>query len=162
VIIGSTVTWIRDNSDGVPLRSGLGLCLAVGQVLRAADWGTAWSRQQRILAEAPISDLKRTERDARIVVLNPLDVNGAPIFASPWDITRSMEITYPLLQGRSFVLYSPWSGPMKWDGKQLSYEGQPALETADAVYLWLPSDVSFWRPSGPFVINQDMTVRELP
>ena len=60
--------------------------LAVGQVLRASDWVTAWNLQKKILAEAPISDLKRTEPDAQIVILNPLDVNGAPIFAATWDI----------------------------------------------------------------------------
>jgi hypothetical protein len=32
------------------------------------------------------------------------------------------------------------------------------LETAAALYLWRPSDMSFWRPAGPFVINQNLTV----
>jgi len=40
--------------------AGLGLCLAAGQVLRAGDWITAWDQQKKILAEAPISELKRT------------------------------------------------------------------------------------------------------
>ena len=44
--------------------AGFGLCLAVGQVLRAGDWVTAWNLQKKILAEAPVSDLKRTEPDA--------------------------------------------------------------------------------------------------
>ena len=48
---------------------------------------------------------------------------------------------------------------MKWDGIQLSYAGAaPRLETGTALYLWRPSDMSFWRPAGPFVINQNLTI----
>jgi len=138
--------------------AGLGLCLAVGQVLRASDWVTAWSLQKKILAEAPVSDLKRTEPDARIILVNPREVNGAPVFAASWDINNAIPWAYPFLRSRRIIVYNPWEGPMKWDGSQLSYAGQPPLETAVAPYLWRPSDMSFWRPVGPFVINQNLTV----
>jgi hypothetical protein len=137
---------------------GFGLCLAVGQVLRAGDWVTAWSLQKKILAEAPVSDLKRTEQDARIILVNPREVNGAPIFAASWDINNAIPWAYPFLRGRRFIVYNPWEGPMKWNGSQLSYAGQPALETTTVLYVWRPADLSFWRPSGPFVINQNLTV----
>jgi hypothetical protein len=137
---------------------GFGLCLAAGQVLRATDWATAWNLQKKLLAEAPISDLKRTEPDARIVILNPQDVNGAPIFAESWDINNAIPWAFPFLRSRRFVIYSPWRGEMKWDGRELRYVGQPPLETTAAVYLWRPTDISFWRPAGPFAIHQDLTV----
>jgi hypothetical protein len=47
---------------------------------------------------------------------------------------------------------------MKWDGTHLSYVGQPPLDTGAALYLWRPADMSFWRPAGPFVINQNLTI----
>jgi hypothetical protein len=138
--------------------AGFGLCLAVGQVLRASDWVTAWNLQKKILAEAPVSDLKRTEQDARIILVNPREVNGAPIFAASWDINHAIPWAYPFLRGRRFIVYNPWEGQMKWSGKELAYAGQPALEKTDTLYVWRPSDQSFWRPAGPFVINQDLTV----
>jgi hypothetical protein len=138
--------------------AGFGLCLAVGQVLRASDWVTAWSLQNKVLTEAPVSDLKRTAQDARIILLNPREVNGAPIFSVGGDIHYAIAWAYPFLRSRRFIVYNPWEGRMKWSGSQLSYEGQPALETTAAIYLWRPSDQSFWRPAGPFVINQDLTV----
>lgn len=137
--------------------AGLGICLAVGQVLRASDWVTAWDLQKKILAEAPISEMKRTEKDARIVLVNPMDVNGAPVFAAEWDINNAIAWAYPFLQSRRFIVYNKWVGQMKWDGSQLSYVGQPPLATT-AVYLWRPLDMTFWRPSGPFVINQNLSV----
>jgi hypothetical protein len=140
--------------------AGVGLCLAAGQVYRAVDWATAWTLQNKMLAETPVAELKRTEQDARIVILNPLSVNGAPIFAAPWDINHAMPWAYPFLRSRKFIMYNHWEGPMKWNGKKLSYEDQPDLETTEAVYLWRPSDARFWRPAGPFVVNQDLTVIE--
>ena len=51
---------------------------------------------------------------------------------------------------------------MKWDGHHLSYAGQPPRETTTALYLWRPSDRSFWRAAGPFVINQNLTIEPAP
>jgi hypothetical protein len=159
-----------------------GLCLAMGQILRAGDWATAWHLQNRILAEAPAADLKRTEPDARIILVNPLDVKGVPVFAESWDINHAIPWAYPFLRQdfpqrltaltlaevtadarkyarrRVIIVYNPFEGPMKWNGTQLSYAGQPPLETATAVYLWRPSDLSFWRAASPFVINQNLTI----
>ncbi len=141
--------------------AGFGLCLAAGHVLRAGDWATAWNLQKQYLAEAPISDLKRTEKDAQIIILAPLDVNGAPVFAAYWDVNHAIPWAYPFLRSRLFVVYNHWAGPLKWNGRQLSYPDLP-IGAADSVYFWRPSDVSFWRPAGPFVINQDLTVDPLP
>jgi hypothetical protein len=139
--------------------AGFGVCLAVGQVLRAGDWVTAWDLQKKILAEAPVSDLRRTEPDARIILVNPLEVNGAPVFAASWDINNAIQWAYPfLVRRRQIIVYNPWEGPMKWDGIRLSYAGQPPRETATTLYLWRPSDLSFWRAAGPFVINQNLTI----
>jgi hypothetical protein len=171
--------------------AGFGLCLAVGQVLRADDWATAWRLQKKILAEAPVSALKRTELNAAIILVNPREVNGAPVFAASWDINNAILWAYPSLrqrypqqptaltldevkaeywldaytadapkhaQRRQIIVYNPWEGPMTWDGIRLSYAGQPKLETSTSIYLWRPSDRSFWQPAGPFVINQNLTI----
>jgi hypothetical protein len=162
--------------------AGFGLCLAVGQVLRAGDWITASDLQKKILSEAPVSALKRTEPDAGIIFVNPRDVNGALVFAAEWDINNAIPWAYPFLRQnfpqrltaltlaevtadarkyarrRHIIVYNPFEGPMKWDGSQLSYVGKPPLETVTALYLWRPSDKSFWRPTGPFVINENLTI----
>lgn len=137
---------------------GFGLCLAAGQILRASDWVTAWDKQKKILTEAPVSDLKRTAQDARIVLVNPREVNGAPVFAAGWDINIAIPWAYPFLQGRKFIVYNPWQGPMKWDGNRLSYPDGAVLETTSVLYLWRPADLSFWRADEPFVINQNLTI----
>ena len=162
--------------------AGFGLCLAVGHVLRAADWVTASNLQKKILSEAPVSALKRTEPDAGIIFVNPRDVNGALVFAAEWDINNAIPWAYPFLRQnfpqrltaltlaevtadarkyarrRHIIVYNPFEGPMKWDGSHLSYVGKPPLETGAALYLWRPSDRSFWRPTGPFVINENLTI----
>jgi hypothetical protein len=162
--------------------AGFGLCLAVGQCLRAGDWATAWSLQNRILAEAPAADFKLTEPDARIILVNPREVNGVPVFAASWDINNAIPWAYPFLRQnfpqrltaltlaevladarkyprrRRIIVYNPYEGPLKWDGIHLSYAGQPPLETGTGLYLWRPSDLSFWRPTGPFVIHQNLTI----
>jgi hypothetical protein len=186
IVAGAVLTtFTMERLSGAPrfvfalALAGFGLCLAVGQVLRASDWVTAWSLQQKVLAEAPVSDFKRTEPDARIILVNPFDVNGAPVFGEATDINTAIPWAHPVLRQnfpqrltsdevRTFVhkdprrrwiiVYNPWEGPMKWDGSQLSYAGQPPLETGAALYLWSPPDRSFWRPAGPFVINQNLTV----
>jgi hypothetical protein len=160
--------------------AAFGLCLSVGQVLRASDWAIAWSLQKKILAETPISDLRRTEPDARIILVNPREVNGAPIFGASSDPNTAIPWAYPILREsfppsitsspstvstpgkRLIIVYNPWEGPMKWDGHHLSYAGQPPRETTTALYLWRPSDRSFWRAAGPFVINQNLTIEPAP
>jgi hypothetical protein len=165
IIAGTTlITFVVDRLRGTPKAifafalAGFGLCLAVGQVLRASDWVTAWDLQKKVLAEAPISDLKHTEQDARIILVNQLDVNGAPIFVASWDINNAMAWAYPFLEGRRFIVYSHWVGQMKWNGSQLSYAGEPPMDTPAALYVWRPSDMSFWRSAGPFVVNPNLTI----
>jgi hypothetical protein len=51
---------------------------------------------------------------------------------------------------------------MTWDGKNLGYSGQPPVEISENVYLWRPSDASFWKPKGPFVINQNLEISPPP
>ena len=109
-------------------------------------------------------------------------MNGVPVFAASWDINHAIPWAYPFLrqnfpqrltaltlaevaadarkysQRRSIIVYNPFEGQMKWDGIHLSYAGQPPLETGTALYLWRPSDLSFWRPAGPFIINENLTI----
>jgi hypothetical protein len=144
---------------GVAL-AGLGLCLAIGHFHRAQDWAEAWNLQKKLLAETPVSELERTELNARIIILNQTSVNGAPIFGATWDINSALPWAYPFLRTREFVLYNPWQGPLKWDGKELSYADQ-STEPAAAVYVWRASDRRFWQPAGHFVVNQDLTVQPL-
>lgn len=178
IVAGAVLTtFTMERLSGAPrlvfalALAGVGLCLAVGQVFRAADWVTAWSLQKKILAEAPVSEFMRAEPDARFILVNPREVNGVPVFSASWDINNAIPWAYPFLRQsfreslkaealddkRRIIVFNPWEGPMKWDGRQLSYVGHP-LETAAAPYLWRPSDRSFWRPAGPFVINTNLTV----
>src|ERR1035438_1674229 len=59
VIAGAIVTtFVFERLAGMPKAvfaialTGFGLCLGVGQVLRASDWATAWSLQKKILARS--------------------------------------------------------------------------------------------------------------
>jgi hypothetical protein len=189
IVAGAVLTtFAMERLSGAPrvvfalALAGFGLCLAAGQVLRAADWATASSLQNKILAEAPVSAFQRTETDARILLVNTREVNGVPIFAAEWDINNAISWAYPILRQnipqrltalsfdevladlrkyariRQIIVYNPWEGPMKWDGSHLSYAGQPPLENVAALYLWRPSDKSFWRPTGPFVIHENLTI----
>lgn len=140
----------------------IGGCLVAGQVKLAGDWATSWRMQQRILAEAPVSEMKKTEPDASILLVSPLDFNGAPIFCAPWDLNNAMPLTYPVLQGRTFVVYSRWGGPMEGDQKTLGYTGQPPLANGPAVYVWRPLERSFWKPAGHFTVHQDLSITAVP
>jgi hypothetical protein len=139
-----------------------GLILGLAHTLRAEEWATAWARQQQILRSAPVERLLAVETNSAVVLVSPLTVNGAPIFAAPWDINSALPLTYPVLENRQITVYSKWGGPMVWDGKRLSYLGQAPLATTTDVYLWIPADSSFRRAAGPFRISQDLRVSDLP
>jgi hypothetical protein len=85
-------------------------------------------------------------------------VNGAPVFTAPWDLNSAMPWKYPVLQGRTFVVYNPYAGALEWDGSRLVYgQAHPIAETRD-VYLWLPAQHGFTRATRPFRIRPDLTV----
>jgi hypothetical protein len=140
---------------------GMGTCLAAGQLLRGSEWATAWKLQRAVMDSVPINDLRKTEPGARILLVNRLSVNGAPIFAAPWDINSAMSATYPFLADRVFVVYSPYGGPMIWTGSRLSYPGQPPVELGSALYVWKPAAPLFFRATVPFRVNPDLSIDTL-
>lgn len=136
---------------------GLGLALSAAHLVRLNDWATAWRLQQKFLAEAPVERIAATEKRALILTVLPIDVNGAPVFAAPWDLSHALPLTHPRVRGREFMIYSKWGGPLTWDGKQLSYAGgQP--RTVEVLYIWKPEWREFYRAVQPLQVNQDLTV----
>jgi hypothetical protein len=138
--------------------AGLGGSLAFAHVLRSRDWAAAWNMETTILAEAPLADLRRTPPGATIVFAGQSYVNGAPVFTAPWDLNSAMPWKYPVLQGRTFVVYNPYAGALEWDGSRLVYgQAHPIADTRD-VYLWLHAQHGFTRATRPFRIRPDLTV----
>jgi hypothetical protein len=136
---------------------GLGVVLAMAHLVRLNDWATAWHLQEQILAEAPVERIAATEEKAIILTVSPYSVNGAPVFAAPWDLIHAMELTHPRVPRRKFMIYNPWLGTLTWDGKQLSYASTPP-QTVEFLYVWNPEGREFHRAVQPFRVNQDMTV----
>lgn len=139
----------------------LGSTLVIAHLLRLSEWATAWRLEKKILAEAPLEDLRRTQTEADILYINPLSVNGAPLFTAFWDLGSAMTWKYPLLRGRVFVVYDPHDGIMTWDGEQLAYRGQRPFLAAAALYVWMPAGRKFWRAHEPFRVRQDLTLEDL-
>jgi hypothetical protein len=139
-----------------------GVILGVGHIVRALDWASAWTQQQEILRTAPVEQMLAAEADAAVVLVNRIDVNGAPIFAAPWDINHALPLTYPVLKKRWITVYNHWAGPMVWDGSRLTIPGQPPEATTPHVYLWVPADRSFRRADRPFQIAENLSIRDLP
>jgi hypothetical protein len=106
--------------------------------------------------------MQAMETDAAVLMVNPLTVNGAPIFAAPWDINHALPLRYRTLASRTVIIYSPWVGPMVWDGYRLTYMGLPPLATTHHIYVWVPLDRSFRRADRPFQVGQNLTVSDLP
>jgi hypothetical protein len=138
--------------------TGLGVTLAAAHVVRSEDWASAWKRQTAILAEAPVAGLRNTPQGAIIVFINPLSVNGAPIFTEAWDLSSAIPWKYPDIQGRAFWVYHPKEGALDWDGTQLRYGARPALAESRDVYLWQPAQHIFTRAAGGFHVTPQMTV----
>lgn len=136
----------------------LGATLATGHVARMEEWATAWKLQQKLLAEAPIGELRQTPEGATILLINRPTVNGAPIFTAPWDLNAAMPWKYPFLEGRVFRVYDPKGGTLSWDGRQLAYEGDLPAETASELYVWRPAQGSFRKASAPFRVLRNLEV----
>ncbi len=141
---------------------GLGITLAAGHQLRRADWATAWALETKILADAPVEALRKTPANVRILYIHPRTVNGAPIFATPWDLNLAMPWKYPFLAGRVFVVFNPDQGSLTWDGRKLAYQGHAAVETAPDLYIWRPAQASFQRAGGPFHVTRSFAIEDLP
>ncbi len=139
-----------------------GVIVGVAHTARTLDWANAWTQQQEILRNAPVDRMQAMEADADVLMLNPLTVNGAPIFAAPWDINHALPLTYPTLQNRRIIIYNPWVGPLDWDGNRLAYGGQTPLATTRHLYIWTPLARSFRRVDRPVQIGQDLSVHDLP
>jgi hypothetical protein len=140
--------WMRITA--FTLLAGLGVTLAIGHVLRRSDWAEAWRLETKVLAEAPVDPLRKTPANARILYINRLRVNGAPIFSTPWDLNTAMPWKYPFLSGRVFVVYEPRKGTLSWDGQNLAYDGDTPLKTTADLYVWRPAESSLRQVEAPF------------
>ncbi len=139
-----------------------GVIIGAGHTVRALEWASAWTQQQEILWNVPVEQWQAIETDAAVVLVNPLNVRGAPIFSAPWDIGHALPLTYPTLKDRAVTIYSPFGGPMIWDGNKLAYGGLPPLATTRHVYVWIPANRSFRRADRPFQIRENLSVSDLP
>jgi hypothetical protein len=138
-----------------------GVLVGLTHTVRTLEWATAWTRQQEILRNVPVDQMQAMEADATVVMINPLTINQAPIFAAPWDINHALPLTYPTLRSRWVVIYAPQVGPIVWDGNRLAYPGQEPLATTRDLYLWIPAARSFRRAERPFQIGVDLRVTDL-
>jgi len=143
------------------LLAGLGATLAAGHLMRLADWAAAWRLETKVLAQAPVEELRKTPANARILFVNRPSVNGAPAFSVPWDLNYAMPWKYPFLGGRVFLVYSPGDGTLTWNGRTLAYPAGP-IATATDLYVWKPAIEpaagSFSRVSAPFRVS----IEDLP
>ena len=139
------------------LLAGLGATLAAGHLLRLADWAAAWRLETKVLAQAPVDELRKTPANARILLVNQPSVNGAPAFSVAWDLNYAMPWKYPFLEGRVFLVFSPRDGTLTWDGRTLAYPGAAPIATATELYVWKPAMEpaagSFSRVSAPFRVS---------
>jgi hypothetical protein len=139
-----------------------GIILGIAHTVRGLDWASAWTQQNHILQSAPVEQLLTAAPGATVVLINPLTVNGAPIFSAPWDINYALPLTYPVLENRPITIYSTWLGPMIWDGDHLGYRSRDPVANTRDVYLWIPAEYAFRRAVHPFQIGQDLKVHDLP
>jgi hypothetical protein len=144
------------------LLAGLGATLAAGHLWRLADWAAAWRLETKVLAQAPVEELRKTPANARILFVNRPSVNGAPAFSVGWDLSYAMPWKYPSLEGRVFLVYNPRDGTLTWDGRTLAYSRTGSIATATELYLWKPAIEpaagSFSRVSAPFRV----AIEDLP
>jgi hypothetical protein len=143
----------------VSLLVALGVALGVAQTQRCHDWASAWKRVCKILAEAPVTELRKTPPDSTILLVNTRDISGAPVFTAEWDLTAAIPWTYPEIQGRTFVVYNPWESTLAWQGYRLVYAGGHVLAETHDLYLWQPAQPSFARVVGPFHVGTDLVVK---
>lgn len=138
--------------------AALGVCLAFGQVLRAGEWATAARLQDELLDRAPLSELKRIEPGAAVLLVNPRDLNGAPIFSSFLDFTHALPWKYPYLPKVRVEVYNPWMGPMRWQNGVLSYQSEIEYRGRD-LYVWRPIGGEFFKADAPFTVAEDLTIQ---
>jgi hypothetical protein len=141
--------------------AGLGCVLGAAHVLRADEWARAWESQERILMQAPLPALLRTEPDATIVFVSRATINRAPIFAAEWDLKSAVPDTYGPRFTRNYVAYSPREGPLFWDRRQLRRAAQGSGIPATKVYIWRAARGTLERATKPFRIDTDLSVTAL-
>ena len=137
---------------------GLGITLVTGHLLRLAEWAAAWRLETKILADAPVDDLRKTPPNATILYVNRLSVYGAPIFAAPWDLNAAMPWKYPFLTGRIFLVYDSGEGTLTWGGRKLAYQGRASFQTPTDLYVWIPMEARFFRAGGSFRILRNFAL----
>ena len=134
-----------------------GLALLVGHLQRALDWSEGWRIEQKILAEAPIPEMKKMEPDAAVLVLKPFEFHGVPTLTQSWDVNAAMWNTHPAVFPHHFEVYNPWGGPLRWDGNRLWYPAS-TLWVARNLYVWRPMEREFYKMTVPFRVNQDLSL----
>jgi hypothetical protein len=134
--------------------------LLAGHLMQFRNWHEAARLQARLLSLVPVAAIANTEPGAEILCIFPHEIAGAPVFSSPWDLNSAMQVAYPALSGKHFVGYSPWGGPLRWDGAKLwsEYVPQNALP-ARILYLWRPLHGEFLRVERPIIVQYDLQWR---
>ena len=160
-VLVNTFCWSRASRQTlVVMRTAIvvaAAALAIGHLQRAFDWAEAWKDQNRILQEAPISAMKSMEPGAAVFLLNPANVNGAPILAAPWDVNYAMKLTHPAVSSHEFLVYNPWLGLLRWSNGTLAYESL-TLSKDRPLYVWIPGTHDFFKADKPFYIDQNASI----
>ncbi len=138
--------------------------LMVGHLQRAFDWATAWRLQEKLLAEAPVPEMRKMEAGAAVLVIKPYMFHDVPTFSAPWDINAAMLLTHPATAGHEFVVYNPWLGPLKWSGRQLAYSSvaATAATTIANLYIWRPVEREFFKAPEYLRVDEDLSLHTSP
>lgn len=165
--IATAYCWKRaDGWRAAALRIALivaAAALMVGHLQRAFDWAGAWHLEQKLLAEAPVLEMKKMEVGAAVLVVKPFTFNSVPTFVEPWDINPAMEITHPATAGHEFIVYNPYLGPLIWSREQLAYPmfSVPVTSVAN-LYIWRPSQREFFKAPEYLRVDQDLSLHTSP
>ncbi len=77
------------------------VALMGGHLQRAFDWATGWRLEEKILAEAPVPEMKKMEAGAAVLLVKRFNFHGVPTFSAPWDINAAMSLTHPATVGNA-------------------------------------------------------------
>jgi len=98
------------------------------------------------------------EPGAAVLCIWPIDIQGAPVFSSLWDINSAIQAWYPALADKKFYIYSRWGGALRWDGTKLHYDYAPPVELpVPLLYLWRPLHGEFLKLDQPIEVRPDQS-----
>jgi hypothetical protein len=110
---------------------------------RTLEWAHVWETQKKVLASAPIEQIKKVGEKDLVVFVGPYIYKGIHIFAAIWDITSAVNNSHSELLERkyrtSFTVQRDWESV--WDGEKLvqinSITNQKVWEIpAEKVWVW--------------------------